>query len=112
MQELFAGTFWLLDTGIPVSGVRSLSLALNERPFADLNDATLADEDTNSILREGFQKHRKNCECCPVDSIRNSCDVQDCLFNCQNGKSNCLNCEKLSSIVKNCNKHVKLVKKI
>ena len=47
---LNAGTFWLLDTGIPVSGVRSMSLALNERPFADLNDATLADEDTNSIL--------------------------------------------------------------
>ena len=40
-----------------------------------------------------------------VISVSNVTSLQDCLFNCQNGKSNCLNCEncrQLSAIVKNC----------
>ena len=36
-----------------------------------------------------------------VISVSNVTSLQDCLFNCQNGKSNCLNCQK---IVKNCQK--------
>ena len=71
-------------------------------------------------------KHRKNCKCCPawllivrsqrwselrfsivriLISVSNVTSLQDCLFNCENGKSNCLNCEncrQLSSIVKKC----------
>ena len=38
-----------------------------------------------------------------VISVSNVTSLQDCLFNCQNGKSNCLNCEncrQLSKIVK------------
>ena len=84
-------------------------------------------------LAVSFTEHRKNCECCPVSllivivivivkqdchefrfsivriviSVSNDTSLQDCLFNCQNGKSYCLNCEncrQLSKIVKIVNK--------
>ena len=74
------------------------------------------------------KKHRKNCECCPVSqlivrmsgnkdchefrfsivSVANVTSLQDCLFNCQNGKSNFLNCQnccqlsKIDKIIKKC----------
>ena len=35
-----------------VSLVRSMDPSLSNRPFADLTDVTLADEDTNSILTD------------------------------------------------------------
>ena len=52
-----------------------------------------------------------NCQYC------NQClkCLQDCLFNCQKGKSNCLNCQnchQLSKIVKNCTKLSKNVKNV
>ena len=45
---------FLSDPGIAglIDGFESLKLS--ERPFADLTDVTLADEDTNSILREAL----------------------------------------------------------
>ena len=49
---------FLSDPGIP--GVRSMgpgvSKSLILRPFADLTDVTLADEDTNSILTDNANR--------------------------------------------------------
>ena len=51
-------THFLSDPG--VSGVQSmgssLSNKLSERPFADLTDVTLAEEDTNSILTDNADR--------------------------------------------------------
>ena len=56
-----------------------------------------------------------------VISVSNVTSLQDCLFNCQNGKSNCLNCEncrQLSKFVKivgncqNCQKLSRLLKMV
>ena len=55
---MFRFSTFLSDPG--VSGVRSmgssLSNKLTERPFADLTDVTLADEDTNPILTDNAKR--------------------------------------------------------
>ena len=45
---------FLSDTGKP--GVRSLGPDVRTRPFADLTDMTLADEDTNSIITDNANR--------------------------------------------------------
>ena len=56
-RKLFLQLLWkqvrilISDPGIP--GVRSkVRVSQTPRPFADLTDVTLADEDTNSILAD------------------------------------------------------------
>ena len=45
--------FWFLsDPGVPGLIYGSSCLSLSHRPFANLTDVTLADEDTNSILTD------------------------------------------------------------
>ena len=68
------------------------------------------------------RKHRKNCKCCPVSqlivryykdchetrfsivriviSVSNVTSLQDCLFNRQNWKGNCLICENCCQLLK------------
>ena len=53
----FDRSTFLSDPGIP--GVRSMGLLVSNlslRPFADLTDVTLADEDTNSILTDNANR--------------------------------------------------------
>ena len=49
------GSF-LSDPGVPGPIYGSESLRLTKRPFADLTDVTLADEDTNPILTDNANR--------------------------------------------------------
>ena len=64
-----------------------------------LSSVTINCQVTKIVMSSGSQlSELQNCNQCLKG-------LQDCLFNCQNGKSNCLNCEncrQLSKIVKNC----------
>ena len=44
----------------------SVSNSLSERPFADLTDVTLADEDTNSILADNAKREIQSDEAMQV----------------------------------------------
>ena len=59
---------FLSDPG--VSGVQSMGSLLShwqtERPFADLTDVTLADEDTNSILADNAKSEIQSDEAMQV----------------------------------------------
>ena len=50
---------FLSDPGIPGPIYGSSCLKLSMRPFADLTDVTLADEDTNSILADNAKRNSK-----------------------------------------------------
>ena len=48
--------FFLSDPGVPGLIYGNSWFSLTERPFADLTDVTLADEDTNPILTDNANR--------------------------------------------------------
>ena len=73
----FYGTF-LSDPGIPGPIYGSEPLKLTPRPFADLTDVTLADEDTNSIRTDNANKTQGNKAMQVTQPGRKICNYASC----------------------------------
>ena len=73
------------------------NLKKTSQEFRMLSSVTINCQVTKIVMNSGSQlSELQNCNQCLKG-------LQDCLFNCKNGKSNCLNCEncrQLWSIVK------------